>query len=124
MTRSILQTITLYEEDPMLNQFQESLMVTDGASKTGRTLRPAYLQAAIRMVLVIAIYAFGLFTATHAIGQESTVRKAPAATANVLPELVIWPESQEPNLNGVLATGDGGAMIETKETGKQDSSHR
>jgi hypothetical protein len=119
MTRCILQPIARYEEDPMINQFQESLMVTDGAHKDGRAPRPAWLQAPIGLVLVIAISAFGLFTASHAIGQESTVRKAPAATANVLPPLYISDESLQPNLNGMLATGDGGAMIENKEKGSQ-----
>jgi hypothetical protein len=98
-------------ENPMINQFQESLMITD------RTMRPAYAQMAIGLVLVIAISAFGLFTASHARGDESLTRKnIPAATANVLPSLVIWPQSQEPNLNGMLATGDGGAALPLEET--------
>jgi hypothetical protein len=80
-----------HEEDLMVNRFQE-------------------------FALVLMISAIGLFTASHAIGQESTVRKAdPATTANVLPPLYISDESLEPNLNGMLATGDGGAMIEIKE---------
>jgi hypothetical protein len=100
----------------MINQFQESLLTDDRTSKANHTLRSACIQSAIGLMLVIAISAFGLFTASHATGQESMMRKDPAATANVLPELVIWPESLEPNLNGMLATGDGGASLPLEET--------
>ncbi|HXY90732.1 MAG TPA: hypothetical protein VEH75_08930, partial [Xanthobacteraceae bacterium] len=61
----------------MLNQFQESLLVTDRT----RPLRPAYAQMAIGLALVIAIAAFGLFSASHAKGED---RKA----ANVPPPAV------------------------------------
>jgi hypothetical protein len=101
----------------MMNQFQESLTVTDGASKDGLTQRSGYIQAAIGLVLVIVISAIGLVAAPHATGQEGMMRKAASATtANVLPPLFISDESQQPNLNGVLATGDGGAALPPEET--------
>jgi hypothetical protein len=101
----------------MMNQFQESLTVTDGASKDGQTKRSGYVQAAIGLVLVIAISAIGLIAAPRATGQEGMVRKsATATTANVLPPLIISDESQQPNLNGVLTTGDGGDALPLEET--------
>jgi hypothetical protein len=101
----------------MMNQFQESLTVTDGASKDGQTKRSGYVQAAIGLVLVIAISAIGLIAAPRATGQEGMVRKsATATTANVLPPLFLSDESQQPNLNGALATGDGGAALPLEET--------
>jgi hypothetical protein len=112
-----MQTIEQLEEDLMMNQFQESLIVANGASKDGLTMRSGYIQAAIGLVLVIAISAFGLFTASHANGQDGMARKtAQATTMNVLPPLFISDESQQPNLNGVLATGDGGAALPLEET--------
>jgi hypothetical protein len=103
-------------EDLIVNQFQESLLTSN---RTGLPMRLVFVQAAIGFAFVLMISALGLFAASHAIGQEvSGVAEkgaAPVATANVLPKLVILPESLEPNLNGMLATGDGGAMIEIKE---------
>jgi hypothetical protein len=111
-----MQTIEL-QEDLMMNQFQESLIVAGDASKDGHTMRSGYVQAAIGLVLVIAISAFGLFTASHANGQDGMTRKTAQATMmNVLPPLFISDESQQPNLNGVLATGDGGAALPLEET--------
>ena len=101
----------------MLNQSQESLMVGDRA----HTLRPALVQLAIGLVLVIATAAFGLFTASHANGQERA-QAATAKTEKVLPDLVIWPEALEPNLSGMLATGDGGDVINLQA--KPDSGGR
>lgn len=98
----------------MINQFQESLWTDDRTSKTNHTLRSAWVQTAIGLMLVIAISAFGIFTASHATGQENMVRKP--AMANVLPELFISDEALEPNLNGLLATGDGGASLPIEET--------
>ena len=108
----------------MIDPFAESLIVAERARKTGPTMRLTLVQAGIGLVLVIAISAFGLFTASHASGQEGMVRKAAPATANVLPDLVIWPQSLEPNLSGMLTTGDGGAMIDSRETGDQHASTR
>src|SRR5436190_21678720 len=107
------------KEDLMINQFQESLMAADGAGKTTQAVRLGYVQAAIGLALVIVISAFGLFIASQALGQENMTPKTQAATANVLPILILSPELQEPNLNGMLATGDGGAMIETKGKNSQ-----
>ena len=100
----------------MVNQFQQSLLAAERASKANSTMHLTFVQAAIGFVLVMAISAFGLFPASHAIGQESLERKTAPATANVLPKLMISPESLEPNLNWMPATGDGGAMIEPQET--------
>jgi hypothetical protein len=103
------------KEDPMVNQFQASLLTTP-RQKAGHPIRLALVQAAAGFRLVLLVSAFGLFAASHAIGDEAHAaagpRAVPAATANVLPDLVIWPESLEPNLSGTLATGDGGATIE------------
>jgi hypothetical protein len=111
-----MQAIEL-QEDLMMNQFQESLIVAGNTNKDGLTMRSGYVQAAIGLVLVIAISAFGLFAASHANGQDGIGRKtAQASTVNVLPPLFISDESQQPNLNGVLATGDGGAALPLEET--------
>jgi hypothetical protein len=100
----------------MTNQFQESLAVTAVASKATHTMRLGYVQAAVGLALLIIISAFGLFIASQATGQESMTRKtAQATTVNVLPPLFISDESQQPNLNGVLATGDGGAALPLEE---------
>jgi hypothetical protein len=112
-----MRTVIPLEEDPMVNQFQEYIAVTDVASKATHTMRLGYVQAAVGLALLFIISAFGLFIASQATGQESMTRKtAQATTANVLPPLFISPESQEANLNWMPATGDGGAMIEPQET--------
>ena len=108
----------------MIDKFAESLVVAERARKTGPTMRLTLVQASIGLVPVIAISAFGLFTASHAGGQEGMVRKAAPATANVPPDLVIGPEPLEPNLSAMLATGDGGAMIDGRETGGRHASAR
>src|SRR3984893_10255004 len=100
----------------MINQFQQSLLVAERARKAYSTMHLAFAQAAIGFVLVMAISAFGLFPASHAIAQESLERQAAPATANVVPQLRISREPQEPNLNWRPATGEGGAMIEPQET--------
>jgi hypothetical protein len=103
----------------MVNQFQASLLTADRAGKADLPVRSALIQAAIGFALVLAVSAFGLFAASHAIGQEAQAATdkiaARTATANVLPQLVIAPESLEPNLNGMLATGDGGAALPLEE---------
>jgi hypothetical protein len=115
-----MQTVIFFEEDLMVNQFQESLLTGDRVNKAGLPMRLVFIQAARGFVLVLMISTFGLFAASHAIGQEvpgvATKGAVPVATGNVLPKLVISPESLEPNLNGMLATGDGGAVIEPQET--------
>jgi len=71
-------------------------------------------------VAIALISAFALFVAVVAISQEarSTGRNSePVASANVLPPLVISAQSLEPNLNGMLATGEGGALIVFTDTG-------
>jgi len=100
----------------MVNQFQASLLTADRA-KVGLSIRPALIQAALGFALVLMVSAFGLFAASHAIGQEASNagKGTPVVTANVLPQFVIYPASLEPNLNGVLATGDGGASIPLEE---------
>jgi hypothetical protein len=93
----------------MTNQFQESLLVADRSGTAG--FRLAFVQAAVGLALACVISIFGLVIASQAHGQDT---KRP--TANVLPELILSPDSQEPNLNGVLATGDGGAALPAEET--------
>jgi hypothetical protein len=39
-------------------------------------------------------------------------KKGPAPGPNVLPALFVSPEALKPNLGGMSATGDGGAMID------------
>jgi hypothetical protein len=97
----------------MVNQFQASLLTADRVGKADLPMPSALIQAVIGFALVLAVSAFGLFAASHAIGQEVSAR---TATANVLPQLMISPESLEPNLNGMLATGDGGAALPLEET--------
>jgi hypothetical protein len=102
----------------MVNQFQASLLTADRVGKTGLSIRPALVQAAFGLALVLMACAFGLFAASHAISQEvsnAAGKGALVATANVLPQLVIHAESLAPNLNGMLATGDGGAAIPLEE---------
>lgn len=41
--------------------------------------------------------------------------KQPATGPNVLPSLFVSPEALKPNLGGVTATGDGGALIGQKK---------
>jgi hypothetical protein len=99
----------------MINQFQASLLTTDQVGKTDLPSRLALTQTAIGFVFVLMVSAFGLFAASNAIGEEAytAVKGAsPIDAAAVLPILVISPESLEPNLNAMLATGDGGAVIE------------
>jgi hypothetical protein len=108
----------LLEEDLMVNHFQASLLTAERIGKGDQPIRLAFIQAALGFALVLMISVFGLFATSHAIGQDASgaAAKGPSVVANVLPPLVISPESLEPNLNGTLATGDGGSMIETKET--------
>lgn len=91
----------------MVNQFQESLITADEAPKSARRLGLVQLVVALMLVAIMA--AFGIFTATHANGEEM-VKRAPAS-AKVLPDINLTPESLEPNLSGMLATGDGGASL-------------
>jgi hypothetical protein len=83
----------------MSNQAQEDL-----------SPRSIFLRAVIAPICAAA-----LFAAVVAISQEAKstgqIGTPPAASANVLPPLVISSEALEPNLNGVLATGEGGALI-------------
>jgi hypothetical protein len=103
------------DEDPVVNQFQESLLTLDRASKSNYMTCLGLIQTAIGFMLVIAISAFELFAASQAIGQEVTRKLSSTAALNVLPRLVISPESLEPNLNWMLATGDGAAVIKPPE---------
>jgi len=41
--------------------------------------------------------------------------KPPATGPNILPSFVVSPEALKPNLGGVTATGDGGALIGQKK---------
>jgi hypothetical protein len=94
------------EEDLMVNQLQA-------------TTRPALIQAARDLGPLLLFSALGLFTAFYLISQQAshaTAKTTPrTAAANVSPELYISPASLEPNLNGVLVTGDGAASIPLEE---------
>jgi hypothetical protein len=100
------------EEDRMVDQVQESLITTDEAPKSEARL--GLVQLVVALLLVTIMAAFGIFTATHASGEEM-MKRAPAQ-AKVLPDLNITPESLEPNLSSMLATGDGGASLPLEET--------
>jgi hypothetical protein len=100
----------------MTNQFQESLLAADRTDNAG--FRLAIVQAAVGLALACVISIFGLVIASQAYGQET---KRP--TANVLPELIISPESQEPNLNGMLTTGDGGTSLPVDATAGDAKRH-
>jgi hypothetical protein len=100
----------------MMNQFQASLPITDRPGIADFSIRSALLQAVLALVLMVS--AFGLFSVSRAIGQQASIavgKGTPVVTANVLPELIFHPETLEPNLNGMLATGDGGATIPLEE---------
>ena len=103
----------------MTYQYQASLLTAGRAAKADLSMRPGFMQAAREFAPVLLFSALGLLTALYLIGWEVSgmVEKAAprAAAANVLPELVISPQSLEPNLNGMLATGDGGASIPLEE---------
>jgi len=88
------------------------------ATFSRKNLPVTMVQAAIAFMAVTSIFAFGILYASQAIGEEvSKPRTAVsgASAANVLPTLAISSQALEPNLNGMLATGDGGAMIDTQE---------
>lgn len=89
----------------MVNQFQESLLLADRAQRAAHTMHLGLIQAAIALVLVLGMIAFGLFSAAHAFGAEGE-----AVVANVLP-LVVSENAPQPSLEWTHATGDGGATI-------------
>ena len=84
-----------------------------------RKVQDSIVQAGVGFCLFCVLAIFGMVIVSQATGQESVKPKALAAQANVLPKLVIWNDGLEPGLTGMLATGDGGAVIETKETGEK-----
>jgi len=89
----------------MVNQFQESLLLADRAQRGAHAMRLGLIQAALALVLMLGMIAFGLVGAAHALGAESE-----AAAANV-PPLVVSENSPQPGLDWTLATGDGAATI-------------
>jgi len=97
----------------MMDQFQGSLI--PAAENPEPVSRLGLVQFVVTVMLVAIMAAFGIFTATHA-GGEEMMRKA-TAQAKVLPDINITPESLEPNLAGMLATGDGGTSLPLEETG-------
>ncbi|HLL27144.1 MAG TPA: hypothetical protein VKT73_05790 [Xanthobacteraceae bacterium] len=84
--------------------------------QTVRRTNPLGIQILVGLGLAAVVVIFGLIIASQATSQESMMKKEHAATANVLPQLFISDEALKPNLNGVLATGDGGAMLPAEET--------
>jgi hypothetical protein len=102
----ILQTIELHEEDLMANRIQATTQPT--LVQAVRDLKPVLMFSAVGLVTALSLIAL---QASH-----TTVKATPkVAAANVSPELYISPASLEPNLNGMLATGDGGASIPLEE---------
>ncbi|HLL27145.1 MAG TPA: hypothetical protein VKT73_05795 [Xanthobacteraceae bacterium] len=90
-------------------------------TKTDTAPRARFSRATAELLMVIAFSVFGLlmsvYTAGSATGQEkSGWRAAIIIDANVLPALMIAPEALAPNLDWMPTTGDGGAVIEPKET--------
>jgi hypothetical protein len=85
----------------------------------GSPARSEHAWALADFLPVVLFSALGLVAALYLGGREAspTAEKgtSTAARENVLPALVISPLSLEPNLNGVLATGDGGAAIPLEE---------
>jgi hypothetical protein len=92
----------------MNNHFQESLM------DSVRPTRPAYVQMAVGLVLVLAIAAFGMLAASHAPGEQKTA---------VLPSILLFPETPVPGLEWTLATGDGGAAIAPAPSKQDKAAH-
>ena len=101
-----------------MNPMQTALH-TVRETNTMRKVQDSIVQAGVGFCLFCVIAIFGLVIVSQATGQEETKPKAAVTQANVLPKLIIWNDALEPSLNGMLATGDGGAMIETKETGEK-----
>jgi hypothetical protein len=103
----------------MMYQFQTSLLTPARTGKIDLSTHFDFMQAARGFVPMLLFSALGLFTTLYLMSREvpGTVENAPVAAikANVLPHLVISPASLEPNLNGVLATGDGGAALPLEE---------
>src|SRR5262249_30111485 len=110
------------KEDSM-NSMQTSLH-TARDTKLMRKVQDSIVQAGVGFCLFSVIAIFGMVIVSQAIGQENfkerMIQKAPVAQANVLPQLVIWNDALEPGLTGMLATGDGGAAIDTSETGNNN----
>jgi hypothetical protein len=106
-----------------MNPMQTALR-TVRETKTIRKVQDSIVQAGVGFCLFCAIAVFGMVIVSQATGQESMKQKTPVTQANVLPKLVIWNDALEPGLHGMLATGDGGAMIETKETGEKTFNRR
>jgi hypothetical protein len=50
--------------------------------------------------------------------RQMAAGKDPATGPNVLPQLFVSPEALKPNLGGMTATGDGGAMLEGSQKKK------
>jgi hypothetical protein len=94
-----------------MNEFQKSPQIAGRAKADG--------QASNGLASVLMFSALGLFASFWLIGFQISHTAAAtahrAAAANVSPELFISDESLRPNLNAVLATGDGGASIPLEE---------
>ena len=98
----------------MMKQLQTTLLTANRA-KVGLSTRHVRVQVVLGLVLIASV--FGVFAMANAVPQEasSTSKGTHFAATNVLPQLVISPESLKPNLNGMLATGDGGASLPLEE---------
>ena len=105
-----------------MNTMQTALH-TVRETKTIRKVQDSIVQAGVGFCLFCTIAIFGMVIVSQATGQEGMARRAPVAQANVLPKLLITIDALEPGLNGVLATGDGGAVIET-QTGEKTFNRR
>jgi hypothetical protein len=112
-----------FEEDSMTYQFPrypDSPVAARRPGTGGSSTRSEHAWALADFLPVVLFSALGLVAALYLGGREAspTAEKGTspvAARENVLPALVISPLSLEPNLNGVLATGDGAASIPLEE---------
>jgi hypothetical protein len=68
-------------------------------------------EAAVAAGLVIVVSLLGILTSGQKYSTAEKKAAAPMIAENVLPKLIILPESLEPNLSGCFATGDGGGSI-------------
>lgn len=101
-------------------RYPDSPVITPRTGTGGLSNRSEHAWALGDFVPVLLFSAIGLFTALYLIGREASHAEEKgtspvAARENVLPALVISPLSLEPNLNGMLATIDGGAALPLEE---------
>jgi len=106
-----------------MNAMQTSIP-TARDMKVMRKIQDSIVQAGVGFCLFCVIAIFGMVIVSQATGHERMAEKPSAARANVLPELFIGNDALQPGLTGMLATGDGAAIIDISETGEKNVNRR